>query len=189
MPFQGGPVISGATSTSFFDPSVNPDSNIRLEADAASRVAIRLQQFSSGSNMVAGGLLAGERARGTAKAPEAVTTNNLLIGLEGRGWDGAAFAAQAGFSLQAAEGWTAAAKGTRATLTLTPTGSAVPADVLRFLADLIQPVSNNAIDLGDGTHRFKVLHVGGITMAGQSYSFGANDSGGAGFRQVLVPNA
>lgn len=67
-----------------------------------------------------------------------------------------------------------------------------------------RPVTNNYMLLGDDTHRWKVAHittvsatavtattvsVTAMSIATEPVSFGANDSGGAGYRVLLVPNA
>jgi hypothetical protein len=69
-------------------------------------------------------LFTGRKARGTAAAPTAVLSGDILVGFEGQGYAAGAFSGtRGGMFLQAAENWTSTAQGTRVSFNTTAAGT------------------------------------------------------------------
>lgn len=97
--------------------------NLQVAGVDATNTTILVDTF--GGATVAPFIL-GRHARGTAASRAAVQSGDYLLGLNGLGYDGAAYAAQAAILQLANETWTGSAHGTQIQLSTTPNGSTSP---------------------------------------------------------------
>lgn len=136
-----------------------------------------------------GAILMGRRANGTLAAPTAPAINDSLAWFGGGGYDGAAWstAFQGGMTVNAAEAFTGAAKGTYLTWNTTPNGTTGSAERMRLsdagtlsLGGVSQIVGARAwfqADNSIGVNTFLMgATYGGTASALQSRSYGGTPS-------------
>lgn len=135
------------------------------------------------------GAFVGTRYDGTAAVPTAVVNADDLVILRGRGYDGTAFGNAAQIRSQVTEAWAVGAHGSR--LIFSPikntTTATIDSWIMENTGDLL-PGADNTYNIGTPTTgRVKAiaLALGGGTGV---LTAGPADSGGSGFRLVVVPN-
>lgn len=80
-------------------------------------------------------VITGDRYNGTFLTPSAVTTDNVLFAVAGRGWNGSAMTTQrTSLRFYASELWTTSSNPTHATISTTPSGAI--AQIERFRVDM-----------------------------------------------------
>ncbi len=123
-----------------------------------------------GNNTAGGCWIKTYGSQGTNASPTSSTANDYLFSLDSYGYYTGGYKWRAQWSIIASENWTNTAQGTKQVFYTTNTGTTTIREHL--LLD------------GDG----KSVFAGSITSNGGLQTFGANDSGGAGYRLVRVPN-
>jgi len=93
---------------------------------------LEFNSFGNGSSNVLG-----RRANGTKASPSAVTTNDILLNLAGRGYGATAYSTtnRGAFQVRAMESWTDTAQGTELRFLSTPAGSATAVERWFIRAD------------------------------------------------------
>lgn len=113
----------------------------------------------------------GRRVNGTFASPTAIAANDVLIGFEGRGYDGSAFTvSHAGIDFSAAQAWTTGARGGKITFKTTANNATSAAAAKMTLENtgalLIGTTTDNAVDKlqVNGGSRANYLATGAGTL-------------------------
>jgi hypothetical protein len=131
-----------------------------------------------------GSLFVGRKARGTAAAPSAVQSGDVLVGVLGRGYAATNFngTGHGGMFVRAAETWTDTAQGTSVAFNTTMVGTTVPLARMTI-------VSNGNIGIGTGgpSEAVEVLREGQQGAGFLATTYGAEQTNGGG--AFLIRNA
>lgn len=123
-----------------------------------------------------GGRYFGVSSNGTIAVPTALTTGNLITSLTGRGYDGTTFQTTGGYLYEATENW--ANPGNR--------GSRCRVQAVKIGTNAVQDAATFDADGAAGQFNFTIWDVTAGALVRPSR--GPADSGGAGFRMMVVPN-
>ncbi len=143
--------------------TVTPSTNLHIREDGGT-AQMRLEANTDGGFPYVSGV----RSRGTTAAPTALTANNVMLAIDGFGYDGTGNANQVGISFRSSEIWNATDKGSRITFDVTQNGTTTKAEVMRIEND-------GRVGIGDTTPDAK-LDVEGRIISGPNGT-AAGDAG------------
>ena len=189
---SAGSVGIGTTSPAYQFEVVNP----------ANSGVVSVLGYGTGLSM--GGAFYGRAARGTPASPEALQADDLLIGLGGKGYNGASWTgSRAVILMNAAETWTAGSNPAYMTFGTTPSGSTGFVERMRIdqngnvgigttaPQELLQVNGNIRLGgaAGSGLYKFITPTDSGFSLGNNNSNSGYNSAAVGGYNTVSLNNS